>query len=118
MKSSIKANYQETYDKTRIEFVNMISDPDSREKFLQTCPTAQSLRSAANRARTQMVPVAPKSFHDVDFTLMEMITPNTSSLRLYILKGNMMFRHFCHYLSDEGMSGIKCVIKHVFDVII
>ena len=70
MKSSIKANYQETYDKIRIEFVNMISDPDSREKFLQTCPTAQSLRSAANRARTQMVPVAPKSFHDVDFTLM------------------------------------------------
>ena len=70
MKLLIKANHQETYDKTRIEFVNMISDPDSREKFLQTCPTAQSLHSATNRARTQMVPVAPKSFHDVDFTLM------------------------------------------------
>ena len=68
--SSVKANYQDMYNQTRLEFSNTILDPYRREEFLQTCPTANSFRSSASRARTKMVPVAPKSYHDVNFDLM------------------------------------------------
>ena len=69
MKDSIKANFQTTYDTSRITFAQNIPDPHRREEFLQTCPTANSYRSSANRARTKRIPVAPKSYHDVNFGL-------------------------------------------------
>ena len=69
MKDSIKANFQTTYDTSRINFAQTITDPPRRKEFLQTCPTAYSYRSSANRARTRMIPVASKSYYNVNFGL-------------------------------------------------
>ena len=97
MCNAIKANWQTTYNMTRLDFANSITDPASREFFLQSCPTAYSYRSSANRARTKMLPVAPKSYHDVDFSRMggntnysEYVLAQVSSrtrLRKYIHQG-------------------------------
>jgi hypothetical protein len=70
LQNAIKASFQEAYNQTRLDFSRSIVDPHLRQHFLDTCITARSFRSAANRARTKMIPVAPKSFHNVDFSLM------------------------------------------------
>ena len=63
-----RSMYASIYDRAKTEILQSIMDINLRERVRLALPSRARLRSAANAARR--LPTAPKSFEDIDLTIL------------------------------------------------